>query len=125
MHAFIRDRLRHMDIARGQLLFLLILRHRPGINQEELASILHMDKGTVARGLKKLENSGLVTHEKRGRSHILAITSKAEESMTVLEDVWREANNLLLQDLSPQEAEDLIRLLGRAHENSRKGETHG
>ncbi|MDD3399102.1 MAG: MarR family winged helix-turn-helix transcriptional regulator [Candidatus Methanomethylophilaceae archaeon] len=122
MHVYMRDRLKDMGIGRGQLPFLMVLHQRPGINQEMLAGLLELDKGTVARGLKKLECAGMVVREKVGRSHVISLTGAAEGRMRSLEVVWKEANSLLLEGLSVQESEQLATMLAKAHENSRRGE---
>lgn len=122
MHIYMRDRLKDIGIGRGQLPFLIVLRHRPGISQEKLATLLEMDKGTVARGLKKLECAEMVTRERVGRCHAIYLTAKAEGSMKALQEVWKESNSLLLEGFSDQEEEQLAAMLARAHENSRRGE---
>lgn len=121
MHSFIRDKLKDMDIGRGQVPFLMILRFHQGLNQDQLAEMLEMDKGTVARGLHKLEDADLVRRERNGRSYHLYLTEKASAYMLSLEEVWAEANSLLVQEMTPEQIEDIRSLLTLAYSNSKRG----
>ncbi|WP_322395982.1 MarR family transcriptional regulator, partial [Clostridium perfringens] len=51
-------------IGQGQFMYLLELYIEDGRNQEELAEVLKIDKGTTARAIKKLEENGFVRREK-------------------------------------------------------------
>lgn len=51
---------RDIDLARGQYLYLVRIAENPGIIQEELSDLLKVDRSTVARSVKKLENKGLL-----------------------------------------------------------------
>ena len=55
---------RHVDLAKGQYLYLVRIVENPGIIQEELSEFLKVDRSTVARSVKKLESKGLI--ERRG-----------------------------------------------------------
>ena len=47
---------RDLDLARGQYLYLVRIAEQPGMIQEELSEVLKVDRSTVARSVKKLEN---------------------------------------------------------------------
>lgn len=51
---------RHVDLAKGQYLYLVRIVENPGIIQEELSDLLKVDRSTVARSVKKLESKGLI-----------------------------------------------------------------
>lgn len=55
---------RHVDLAKGQYLYLVRIVENPGIIQEKLSEFLKVDRSTVARSVKKLESKGLI--ERRG-----------------------------------------------------------
>lgn len=124
MHSFIREKLKDLDVGRGQIQFLMVLRSNQGLNQDELAAILEMNKSTVARGLHKLEDADLVRRERKGRSYNLYLTEKASSYMLSLEGVWADANSLLVQEMLPNQIESLRSLLTSAYNNSKKEVVH-
>lgn len=64
---------RHVDLAKGQYLYLVRIVESPGIIQEELSDLLKVDRSTVARSVKKLESKGLI--ERRSAAGNLKIKS--------------------------------------------------
>ena len=48
---------RDLNLARGQYIYLVRIAEQPGIIQEELSELLKVDRSTVARSVKKLEDS--------------------------------------------------------------------
>ena len=53
--------LRHLPISSGQQFFLLRIYENPGIPLNGLAQLGFFDKGTVSRGVQKLEEAGYIT----------------------------------------------------------------
>ena len=51
---------RDIELARGQYLYLVRIKENPGIIQEALSDLLKVDRSTVARSVKKLEEKGLI-----------------------------------------------------------------
>ena len=56
---------RDLDLARGQYLYLVRIAEQPGMIQEELSEVLKVDRSTVARSVKKLEERGLIQQRPR------------------------------------------------------------
>lgn len=61
--AFITKRLSDFGIGKGHHILLKSLAKRDGISQEQIATILHVNKSTAARAVSKLENLGYVKRE--------------------------------------------------------------
>ncbi len=59
---------RDLDLARGQYLYLVRIAEQPGMIQEELSEVLKVDRSTVARSVKKLEERGLIQQRPRGEN---------------------------------------------------------
>lgn len=92
---YIGDRLKHLDIGKGQHIFLNALYKEDGLSQEALSDVVKIDKGTTAKAIKKLEEQGYVVRQLRPgdrRTYQLFLTDKAlsirEEVREVLAD-WR------------------------------------
>lgn len=87
-------------------MFLVNLYQNDGINQEELAEILSIDKGTTARAIKKLEEEGFIRREKDEkdkRAYKVYITNKAKDIKDEVYTILREWEEILLCNLSKEE----------------------
>ena len=68
-------------IGIGQIQVLMVLYKNDGINQESISKILHLDKATIGRAVKKLMEHGYVRRDKDPndkRAYILHITKKGK-----------------------------------------------
>ena len=61
---------RDIDLARGQYLYLVRIKENPGIIQEVLSDLLKVDRSTVARSVKKLEEKGLIKQGMTSTNHL-------------------------------------------------------
>lgn len=90
--------------------------HSPGITQDQLALRLHINRSNVTRQLTALEENGFVTR-RRSESDRRAIevypTDKAVQALPVVHEVYRNWREQLFRDLSPEERDQLDRLLDR------------
>lgn len=98
----------------GQHSFLKNVLHNPGVNQDRLTQELKFDKATTARSVKQLEHAGYIERipdpEDR-RSLLLYPTKKAKVFEPVLQAILDDANKRMAIHLSPDEEEQLLRLL--------------
>lgn len=60
---YLNRKLERFNINSSQLHFLFEISHQKEINQDKIASRCTIDKGTVARSVKKLEDNDLVKRE--------------------------------------------------------------
>ncbi len=117
---FIGKGLEKYNIGQGQFMFLLELYTKDGRNQEELAEVLKIDKGTTARAIKKLEDSGLVKRkrdENDKRSNLIYLT---DESIAIKDDiifVLDEWDKKISDQLDEDERDLMIRLLKKVCSN--------
>jgi DNA-binding MarR family transcriptional regulator len=82
--AFLFNEIEKLGITGGQFQFLRGLSQRDGITQEELANNFHMNESTIARALRKLEDSGMVQREideNNRRRKIITVTEKGRVSV--------------------------------------------
>ncbi len=82
---------------------VMVINDRPGMNQNELAGILHLDPSTLTRFVDKLEIKNLIVRRKEGRMTYLDTTSKGLALHRELADgwkrVWKKYSDLLGMDL--------------------------
>ena len=111
---------RDIELARGQYLYLVRIAENPGIIQEELSELLKVDRSTVARSVKKLEDKGLVQQKaakdnKKNKEWF--VTEKGEKlyPLILAENDYSEETSL--QGFSQAEVQALEKMLIRVREN--------
>lgn len=120
--AFITKELSKFNIGYGQFMFLIELYKHESISQEELAEILHIDKGTTARAIKKLEEQEYVIRVKDTfdrRAYKLSITDKAKEIEPLIKNVLYDWNDKLTSNLSEDEKKMALELMIKIAKNQR------
>lgn len=112
--AVITKELSQYGVGAGQLMFLIELYREDGIHQEVLCEKLHIDKGTTARAVKKLEEEQFIVRVKDEldkRAYKIYLTDKSralKESIFCVLDQW---NEILSNDLTEEEKLVLINIL--------------
>ncbi len=104
----------------GQEMVLLELWKEDGLKGGELADRLGVEPPTVTRTIRRMESCGFV--ERRpdpadARSYRVHLTEKGHALEEPVARIWEEAENKALQNISPEEALVLRRLLARLREN--------
>ena len=126
---YLNDKLNGFGINSTQLHLLFEISRQSDINQERIASRCNINKGAVARSIKKLEDNGLVVREidkTNRRQNKVSLTEKGEEildnSIEILKE-WEDEvfNNELIKKEELQKA--LMEIAIRIMEiNEREGE---
>jgi DNA-binding MarR family transcriptional regulator len=108
------------DIGRGQHAFLTRIYENPGINQEELSFMLKMDKTTVAKALKKLEENNFIRRVRSSEDNRQCLLYPTEKLLSI----YDELENLILltcqnavKNFTAEEAEVLLSSLSKISEN--------
>ena len=81
---YLNRHLEDLNINASQLHFLFEISHQRQINQEKIAARCNIDKGAVARSVKKLEENGLVKRQiddNNRRQNIISLTAKGEKTL--------------------------------------------
>jgi DNA-binding MarR family transcriptional regulator len=113
-----------LGITNRQYGILLVLKHRPGIDQITVAKLLGLDRSTTGMVLEKLEQAGLVGRvvgksDRRRRS--LKLTATGERMLKKLATPARRAQERVLSAFTLKEGElflDLLEKLTRAFNES-------
>lgn len=81
---YLNRHLEDLNINASQLHFLFEISHQRQINQKKIAARCNIDKGAVARSVKKLEENGLVKRQiddNNRRQNIISLTTKGEKTL--------------------------------------------
>lgn len=108
------------NIGRGQHAFLTRIYENPGINQEELSYMLKMDKTTVAKSLKKLEENDFIKrirYENDNRQWLLYPSDKLLSIYDELENHIISTCKNAVKNFSDDEAQNLLSALSKISQN--------
>lgn len=101
---------------------MCLLRH-PGITQDTMARHFHLDKGTIARTVKKMEDAGLISRRvdpENRRALCLSLTRKGSEMAPEILAIDQEWEQTICSGLSGGEKEQMLALLKHVAESSIK-----
>ncbi|MFA4877906.1 MAG: MarR family transcriptional regulator [Methanoregula sp.] len=118
---FFNNRLKQYGLSAGQVPVLMLLYHEQNITQETLVRHYHLDRGTIARAVKKLEDAGYIRRivdPKSRRAVRLFLTDKGGDIAPVLQAINREWEALACSGLSDQEKTTLNSLMQTIAKNS-------
>ena len=118
---FLNDRLKPLGLTCGQVPVLMLLAKEQNIMQETLVRLYHLDKGTIARAVKKLEDAGYIrriTDPKNGRAVRLFLTEKGEGAIPVILTINREWETWIYRGLLPQDKSMVRNLMQTVARNS-------
>lgn len=110
----LNNEMKDLELTAGQVPFLMHLSHKEGITQDDLAVHLHIDKGTVARALKKLEDNGFIYREinpQNRRKYLLFLTEKGRQIVPKIHQINKEWEKSVCFDLSDVEYIKLLNTL--------------
>ena len=105
---FFKKMLSELNINNTQLYILYEISNDPKINQEKIASRCNIDKGAIARSIKKLEDNGFIERtidENNRRQNIISLTEKGEITYNKSKDILKDFEDILFDN--QQEKENL------------------
>jgi MarR family transcriptional regulator, temperature-dependent positive regulator of motility len=118
---FLNDQLRPIGLSAGQIPVLMLLYNEQNITQETLVRHYQIDKGTIARAVKKLEDAGYIRRiidPDNRRAVRLFLTEKGEQVAPVIRAINHEWEEQVCAGLSQAEKETLNTLMRTIAENS-------
>ena len=105
---YLNSKFKSLNINPTQLSFLFETKCKKNINQHDLSTNCSIDKGAVARALRKLEEQGLVKREvdeNNRRQNMLSLTEKGHETLEqalIILDNWESE---VYKDITAEEKE--------------------
>ncbi|MBI5458625.1 MarR family winged helix-turn-helix transcriptional regulator [Methanobacterium sp.] len=118
---FMNRELKHLELTEGQVPCLMVLSKKSGITQDDLAKMFHIDKGTIARAIRKLEEKGMVNKVQdpvNRRRYLLSLTGKGKEVVPVILRAEKKWEDILFKGFSDEERSFMIEGMNRLAENS-------
>lgn len=120
-----RMRMLRRTLARHQYvgcmhLIVLYIGRQPGASQEDVVAFFALDKASVARGARRLEEMGHLHREQDPddrRQYRLFLTPEGEEMRAVIDAAHDRFQQKLSSGIAPQDWEQLATLLRRLEEN--------
>ena len=115
--AYMIKELEDYRIGSGQFDFLMVLYHKDGVSQENLAKILKVSKATSTRAIQSLEKEGYVYRQRDEndlRAYKVYLTEKGKEIRSVVLEKLISFVDTLLSDFTPEEKEIFRQLVQKA-----------
>ncbi|MCH7230349.1 MarR family winged helix-turn-helix transcriptional regulator [Glycomyces sp. L485] len=118
--------LREIGLHPGQEIMLGHLADNGETRQSRLVAELGIDPSTVTKMLQRLERTGLV--ERRSdpadkRVTVVAVTDEGKDLLGQIEDRWRRLDAITCAGFTPEDRDDLRRILSRLEANLATCET--
>lgn len=113
---FLSRRLTDLGLNATQFAYLMCLSDNPGSSQEQLSSLMRIDKGSVSKSIHQLVDLGYITYtisETDKRQYKLYPSQKTIDLLPQLRAIVMEYENYITRELTPIEAEILRSLLGK------------
>jgi len=102
----VSKKLESLNVGSGQHVILLALFRKGGISQEELSDHLKIDKGSVAKSIKKLENEGYIQRSIDSddkRAYKVSLTQKGIDIIPLVQEAIKSWEDIIISDLSDSE----------------------
>lgn len=106
--AYITKALTETDLSYSESIFLVNIGDRPGISQEELSTLLAIDKAAVARSVKSLGKKDYIRTERSKqdkRAKELYLTDSGEEFIQFMDNLHRQWAEQIMSDMNEDDLE--------------------
>lgn len=118
---YINRETKDLNLTGGQLPCLILLSHKQGVTQDYIARKFHIDKGTIARAVKKLEDKGFISRTldpENRRKYLIFLTEKGEQTVPKIRGIERKWEKVVCEGLSDEEHSQLLKFLNVLAKNS-------
>lgn len=112
--------MKEFNISGHQMGYIMHIYKNPGVSQEDLASYLRLNKGSVAKGIRSLMQDGYirrVQNQHDRRAYCLYPTDKAKQIVSQVELELHRFNEILTDGMTKEEKRLFIELLNKACRN--------
>jgi DNA-binding MarR family transcriptional regulator len=114
------NRLKGSGLTIGQPKVLDYLKDHDGASQKDIAQGCHIEPGTLTTILNRMEETGLVERRMLNgnrRSFFIFMTEKGKKQLNIITKAFSEIEEAAFCDISKEERETLMNLLGRVYKN--------
>lgn len=87
---YLNNSMNKTGLSQGQVFALITLSKEDNITQDRIAELFYLDKGTVARAVRKLEDSGYICRTQdpdNRRAHRLSLTTKGKNIVPYIKEI--------------------------------------
>lgn len=105
---YLNSSFKDLNINPTQFSFMVEIKCKKNINQHELSTNCSIDKGAVARALRKLEEQELIEREvdeNNRRQNMLSLTEKGYETLNQAKTILDNWEREVYKDITPEEKE--------------------
>lgn len=105
-----------LNIKSGLMGYLMCIRNNPGLSQEQISSLMVVEKSSVAKAVKQLEAEGYITrttNPNSRREYVLVPTRKTEEMHDRLRAVKEKVHAMMTRNMTDIEQDLFLRLLDK------------
>lgn len=121
MRVFSERKLQHRNIGFPEQVILMYLLRHENINQEQIGKFFEIDKGAIAKTMRKLEEKGLITRQENPenkREKRVFLTLEAKEIITEMQSILETWNQCVYKNISAEERAIFEKTLGIMAANS-------
>lgn len=118
---YIEREYRSTNLGQGQIHILLTLFQKDNISQDSLSKELKLDKTTVTRAIKKLEESGYIIRvpsSQDRRVNLIYLTDKAKSIQKEISSTMLAWTEILSDGFTAEEKEQFLNMLRRTADNA-------
>ncbi len=108
------------DLAKGQYLYLVRICEHPGIIQEQLATMIKVDRTTASRAIRRMDINGFIDRRADASNKKIKRLFPTQKATDVYPFIHREnlySNKVALRGLSEEDSQLLERLLLKVSDN--------
>lgn len=112
--------MRDCPVSGHQMGYIIFIKKNPGVSQEDIAEFFKLNKGTVAKGVKRLLKDGYIIrtqNESDRRAYCLYLTEKGEVLFSESEKSLQRLNAIFTNGMSQEEQQTLQRLIIKVADN--------
>lgn len=120
---FVARELSSLKLTDAQVACIFRIHRQPGVTQDELSWFFQVDKGTIARITRRLEERGLIMRKQdpqNRRRYMLSLTAQGEELIPLIREVEDRWTDLLFENLTDEERDTLMEMCRRLAEDAMK-----
>lgn len=110
----------HLNLSRGQYLYLYRICENPGIIPNQLAELIKVDRTTAARAISKLESDGFIVKQSaidNKKNKLLYPTEAGREAWQFIRKEGVHSDQVTLDGFTDEEIETAVKLLRRMRHN--------
>ena len=106
---------------------LLVLFDKEGCSQDDMTTVLNVDKAAITRVIKKLEDKEYIFRKQDGEDRRLKriyLTDKGRQQEAVIKEIVHKIMDYLAEDFTPQERDIMIKCLNTMAQKLGKDDYH-